>query len=212
MADKTNGRIAAGSSKKIGAAALIRQSGCIFDIEPLLLIVDSATKQLRERQRKRQQTQQQSKCVPRLFARKVHSSGRWKVGIESHRLVLKDHDASRENSGKERSIAGNHSQVRATGAKSMVPHSTTERKTKPKKEAVRPQRRLGIGQGCVKLKKSSSKDTFYSLGKAWVVPAPCSTKPEERHFVIDSGASMHMLSKKDLWSQNWRLSRDLGLP
>ena len=82
----------------------------------------------------------------------------------------------------------------------MVPNSTTERKTKPKKEAVRPQRRLGTGKGCLKTQKRSSKDTFYSLGKAWVVPAPSSTKPEERHFVIDSGASMHMLSKKDLWS------------
>ena len=42
-----------------------------------------------------------------------------------------------------------------------------------------------------KLKKKDSQDTFYS---------PASTKPEERHFVIDSGASVHMLSKKDLSS------------
>ena len=31
------------------------------------------------------------------------------------------------------------------------------------------------------------------------MPAPASTlKPEEREFVVDSGASMHMISKKDL--------------
>ena len=30
--------------------------------------------------------------------------------------------------------------------------------------------------------------------------APSSTNPEEREFEIDSGASMHMLSKKDLRS------------
>ena len=33
------------------------------------------------------------------------------------------------------------------------------------------------------------------------MPAPSSKKkPEEREFVVDSGASMHMLSKKDLSS------------
>ena len=32
------------------------------------------------------------------------------------------------------------------------------------------------------------------------VPAPSVIKPEEREFVVDSGASMHMLSRKDLHS------------
>ena len=32
------------------------------------------------------------------------------------------------------------------------------------------------------------------------MPAPSSKKPEEREFAVDSGASMHMLSKKDLSS------------
>ena len=31
--------------------------------------------------------------------------------------------------------------------------------------------------------------------------APTSKNPEEREFVVDSGASMHMLSKKDLSSE-----------
>ena len=30
------------------------------------------------------------------------------------------------------------------------------------------------------------------------MPAPSNLKPEEREFVVDSGASMHMISKKDL--------------
>ena len=34
--------------------------------------------------------------------------------------------------------------------------------------------------------------------EARAVPAPSSKKPEEREFVVDSGALMHMLSKKDL--------------
>ena len=32
----------------------------------------------------------------------------------------------------------------------------------------------------------------------WCLPAPSNLKPEEREFVVDSGASMHMISKKDL--------------
>ena len=35
------------------------------------------------------------------------------------------------------------------------------------------------------------------LKKVWSLPAPSSTKPEERDCVVDSGASMHMLSRKD---------------
>ena len=30
------------------------------------------------------------------------------------------------------------------------------------------------------------------------MPAASTLKPEEREFVVDSGASMHMISKKDL--------------
>ena len=46
--------------------------------------------------------------------------------------------------------------------------------------------------------KEKDKATFYSLSEVWSLPAPSSTKPEERGFVVDSGASLHMLSKKDL--------------
>ena len=34
--------------------------------------------------------------------------------------------------------------------------------------------------------------TFYSPAEAWVMLAPSSTKPEERHFVIDSGPSIQL--------------------
>ena len=42
------------------------------------------------------------------------------------------------------------------------------------------------------------------------MPAPTSKSPEEREFVVDSGASTHMLSKKDLSSVSWRLCGDPG--
>ena len=45
--------------------------------------------------------------------------------------------------------------------------------------------------------KGSDKTTLYTLMEAKVMSAPSSTKPEERVFVVDSGASMHMMSKKE---------------
>ena len=72
-----------------------------------------------------------------------------------------------------------------------------ERKTKPEARAMRPQRRMGPGKGCLKT-RTEGKYTFYSPAEAWVMPAPSSTNPEERELVIDSGASMHKLSKKSL--------------
>ena len=33
--------------------------------------------------------------------------------------------------------------------------------------------------------------------QVWCMPAPSLTNPENREFVVDSGASMHVLSKKD---------------
>ena len=46
--------------------------------------------------------------------------------------------------------------------------------------------------------KEKHKTTFFSPSENWCVPAPSTIKPEEREFVVDSGASMHMISKKDL--------------
>ena len=40
--------------------------------------------------------------------------------------------------------------------------------------------------------KEEDVATFHSA-EAWVLPAPSSKKPEEREFVVDSGAPMHML-------------------
>ena len=49
--------------------------------------------------------------------------------------------------------------------------------------------------------KNKEKATFCSPNEAWVMLAPSSKKPEEREFVVDSGASMHMLSKNH-WSSD----------
>ena len=48
-----------------------------------------------------------------------------------------------------------------------------------------------------KLKKED-KATFHGHSEEWIMPAASTINPEERKFVVDSGASMHMVSKKDL--------------
>ena len=45
--------------------------------------------------------------------------------------------------------------------------------------------------------KETDEATFFSPTNEWCLPAPSGINPEERDFVADSGASMHMLSRKD---------------
>ena len=44
----------------------------------------------------------------------------------------------------------------------------------------------------------NNKAAFFSPSENWCLPAPSTLKPEKREFIVDSGASMHMISKKDL--------------
>ena len=53
-----------------------------------------------------------------------------------------------------------------------------------------------LAKNVLKLKEQE-RATFFSPSKNRCLPAS-SLKPEEREFVVDSGASMHMISKKDL--------------
>ena len=46
--------------------------------------------------------------------------------------------------------------------------------------------------------KEKDKAAFYSPTQKWFMPAASTIKPEETEFVVDSGASMHMVSKRDL--------------
>ena len=55
--------------------------------------------------------------------------------------------------------------------------------------------------------KNADKTTYYTLIEARVMPAPTSKSPEEREFKVDSGASVHMMSKKDLSSDELDTSR-----
>ena len=48
--------------------------------------------------------------------------------------------------------------------------------------------------------KETDKATFFSRTNEWCLPASSVIKTEERKCVVDSGASMYMLSRKDLTS------------
>ena len=49
-----------------------------------------------------------------------------------------------------------------------------------------------------KLKEKEDKATSCSPSDEWIMSAASTRQPEEREFVIDSGASLHMVSKRDL--------------
>ena len=46
--------------------------------------------------------------------------------------------------------------------------------------------------------KEKNNTAFFSPSKNWCLPAPSTLKPEERESVVDFGALVHMISKKDL--------------
>ena len=54
-----------------------------------------------------------------------------------------------------------------------------------------------LAKSVLKLKEHE-RTTFFSPSEIRCLPAPSTHKPEESEFVVDSGASMHMISKKDL--------------
>ena len=59
--------------------------------------------------------------------------------------------------------------------------------------------------------KEKDKTTFYSPAEEWIMPAASTIKPEEREFVVESRASMHTVSKKDLDSaelETMRISKN----
>ena len=55
--------------------------------------------------------------------------------------------------------------------------------------------------------KRKGQSYFFSITDEWCLPAPSVIKPEEREFVVDSGANMHMLSRKDLNSAELEIVR-----
>ena len=135
-------------------------------------------------------------CVvfPEIALRKGYSARNWKIGFQSRSQVLQDRAASCKNSGKKGSIAGSHAKMCTSGANSVG--SEIRGKNSRRNPTCARRDAWELATEVCKL-KMDSRETFCSPAEVWVISAFFSTNPEERELVIDSGASMHMLSKKD---------------
>ena len=73
---------------------------------------------------------------------------------------------------------------------------------------MRPQSSVVDGENLYKL-KNLDRTTFYDPGEVEGMSTPITSKrPEEREFVVDSGASMHMVNKRQLSSEElWTVKR-----
>ena len=89
---------------------------------------------------------------------------------------------------------------RTSGAKSTGSQIRGKNATNPYNRSGAAHRDVWELAKDVRKLKKEFKDTFYFPAEAWGIPKPSSTKPEERYFVSDCGASMHMFCKKDLSS------------
>ena len=138
-------------------------------------------------------------CVSKFSSEKIYSTERGNIGITSHLQILQGHTAPHKKSGQKGSIARRFS-------KKCEPHernrcgprfSGMDTKTKPCTKNDAPAEQSGT------LRKMSTGSNIL-IKLRFTIPLkpgqcrrPLQKKtPEERDFVVDSGASMHMLSKK----------------
>ena len=82
----------------------------------------------------------------------------------------------------------------------MYQNSRTDPRMKRRDKSDAPAETRGDLARRIPTLKENDKSTFFSPSEVWCLPAPSVTKPEERAFVVDSGASMHMLSRNDLYA------------
>ena len=118
-------------------------------------------------------------------------------GSQSDVFIHQRRVASRQHS-RPKSIAWNDLPRWSSSAYPNAPkmedrsQEETERQERCAREAA-----WKLAKNILKLKEKD-KTAFFSLSENGCLPAPSTLKPEEREFVVDFGASMHRISKKDL--------------
>ena len=121
------------------------------------------------------------------------------MGIESHRQILQGHVAPhkvRERKGPSRGVI-QKCELHERNACGPTFEDRTQVETLHQEKCTR---RVALAKSVYR-HRNSDKATFYSPTEIKAAPAHTSKSPEERDFVVDSGASMHMPSKKDLSSE-----------
>ena len=115
-------------------------------------------------------------------------------------------------------VSGKTKDHRFVKYKSNLPHQRSPYAVKfedRSHEETERQHRCARGKACnlaenIYKLKEKDQSTFYSPSEKWVMPVTPTKEPEEREFVADSGAGMHMVSERDLYSaelETMRISR-----
>ena len=119
------------------------------------------------------------------------------LGTNLTSASLKSYTASRKHPKKNKGPSLGVTQVKNHHQRSPYAPTFEDRsqRLRDKNHVAAETRRLARS-----ISKLSEKDkaTFFSPTNVWRLLAPSVIKPEEREFVVASGASMHMLSRKDL--------------
>ena len=122
-----------------------------------------------------------------------------KVLFAIQRVRFTKSAASREYPGQERTIAWENTSQTSTSAKSLRNKIRgSVRRRDGKTRAMCPKPRLGILPKIYSSSKRTTRLHSSRLQKKWDLPSASPREPEEREFVVDSGASIHMVSEKDL--------------
>ena len=121
------------------------------------------------------------------------------LGINSTSAIHKSYAASRRHPRTQKGPSLGKIQVKISHQRSPYAVKIEDRS----QEEAEKQERCAHGDAWRLAKnnlklKEKDKATFFSNTNEWCLQAPSVIKPEEREFVVDSGASMHMLSRKDL--------------
>ena len=85
---------------------------------------------------------------------------------------------------------------KSSSAKSLRNEDRSHEETERQQRCAR-SKAWNLAKNIYKLKEKD-KATFYSPAGEWVLPAASTKEPEEREFVVDSGAGMHRVRKRDL--------------
>ena len=143
-------------------------------------------------------------CTSKFRSKEFYSAESWANEIErfggTHHKILRTHLVRNSILGKKK---GHLETLSKTGAphernpcapkfEERTPEETSRQEVRARKAA------WDLARNIFQL-KADDKATFYSPVEI-KAPAPVSKNTEERMFVVDPGASMHMLSKKDLSS------------
>ena len=134
-------------------------------------------------------------CISRFLSEKVYSTRRRKIGIKTRRQILQGHLAPNKNSGKKGPSRGiiQKSEPHERGPSAPKFGERSHEETLHQERCAR---RVASDLATRKNKlKNADKATFCTPVEARVPKSP-----EEREFVFDSRASMHMMSKKELSS------------